>query len=73
MFRIGVVSKWSLNRKGREGFLQGKSGWQRDSLQHGGREGRKGGKGGKDFFWISVVGNGSLNSTEGGKGRGRKG
>ena len=61
-----MVGNWSLNRKGREGFVQDKSGWQRDPQQHGGREGRREGKAGKDLFRISVVGNGSLNSTEGG-------
>ena len=53
------------------GSVQDGCGWQREPEQHGGREGRKEGKGGKDLFRIGVVGNGSLNSTEGGRG-GRK-
>ena len=48
MFRIGVVGNGSLNkkegrreegRKGREGFVQDRCGWQREPEQNGGREG----------------------------------
>ena len=53
-------------RKGKGKFVQGRCGWRRGSEHHGGREGRKEGKGRKDLFRIGVVGNGSLNSTEGG-------
>ena len=58
-------------RKGREGFVQDRCGWQREPEQHEGREGRKERKGEIDLFRTGMVGNGSLNSTEGGNG-GRK-
>ena len=54
-------------RKEKERFVQDRYGWRRGPERDGGEEGRKEGKGGKDLFRIGVVGNGSLNSTEGGK------
>ena len=58
-------------RKGKERFVQDRYGWRRGPEHHGEREGRKERWGRKDLFRIGVVGNGSLNSTEGGRG-GRK-
>ena len=63
-------------RKGRGGSVQDRCGLQREPELHGGRGGRQEGKGEKDLFRIGVIGNGSLNSTEGGRtgyGRGTDG
>ena len=54
-------------------LIKDRYGCRRGPEHHGGREGRKEGKGGKDLFRIGVVGNGSLNKTEGGREEGRKG
>ena len=72
LFRRILIGNESLNsteggragRKGKEGSVQDRYGWQREPEQHAGREGRKEGKGGKDLFRISVVGNGSVKNTE---------
>ena len=52
-------------RKEREGrYVQNRCGWQWELELYGEREGSKERKRGNHMFKMSVVGNGSLNSTE---------